>query len=387
MPSESTNRNYERNRESRGRRRRFKGAPFESTHETVAKTPSNVRRSRIDMPTRSAKSMSNLSSIDNEVTTDQGNSSNQNTSLMPFTRIIKWYKHISQTRETPPQMTQGKVIPLERRFSPPANQQTGYVGKKREFMGPLGLGEFVESMGGGFDEPDQPNVSPQIQVKSRSLIDISMTNLWGDEEEDYDIANGGDVENNEQENSLEKERRVSFSQSNRSSLLNTISRLVPLPPIAPNLVQFLDNPSVSGSVYESMETTFFGNNEERWSTPAFVITACNQMQKGDLFNIHCVSDYLAELKLTVNWAKSVKYLCEGEIRKYKSAGRGKRQRRLTRQGSTMKSENEVELKELHSDFINFLDSYEIFVSQMKEEHRGTAISAILIAGHNERLVT
>nr|CDS25853.1 rho GTPase activating protein 20 [Hymenolepis microstoma] len=387
MPTESNNRNYERNRESRGRRRRFKGAPFEAAHETVVKTPSNVRRSRIDMPTRSAKSLNNLSSIDKETTSDQGNSTNQNTSLMPFTRIIKWCKHLSQTRETPPQMTQGKVVPLERKHSPPGNQQTGYVGKKREFMGPLGLGEFVESMGGGFDELDQPSVSPHIQVKSRSLIDISMTNLWGNEDEDSDIENGGVVENNEQENSIEKDRRVSFSQSTRSSLLNTISRLVPLPPIAPNIVQFLDNPSVSGSVYESMETTFFGNNEERWSTPAFVITACSQMQKGDLFNIHCVSDYLAELKLTVNWAKSVKYLCEGEIRKYKSAGRGKRQRHLTRQGSTMKTENEVELKELHSDFTNFLDSYEMFVGQMKEEHRGMSISAILIAGHNERLVS
>lgn len=285
MPTESVSRNYERNRESRGRRRRFKGTPSEIVHETVAKAPSNVRKSRIDMPTRSAKSLNNLSTIDKDIASDQGNSSNQNAALMPFTRIIKWCKHISQTRETPPQMTPGKVISPEQKLSSPGCQQTGYIGKKRGFMGPLGLGEFVESMGEGFDEPDQLNGSPHIQVKSRSLIDISMTNLWGNEDEDYEIENDGGGENNEQENIVEKDKKVSFSQPARSSLLNTISRLVPLPPIAPNLVQFLDNPSVSGNVYENMETTFFGNTEDRWSAPAFAITACNQMQKGDLFNV------------------------------------------------------------------------------------------------------
>lgn len=288
MPIESVNRNYERNREIRGKRRHFKGAATESTYEPIAKTSTSSRKSRMDMPTRSAKSLNNLSLIDKEAV-DPGTSSNQNAALTPITKIIKWCKHISQTRENPSPVTQAKVIPVEQKSSPPRYQQTGYVGRKRGFMGPLGLGEFVESMGEGFDELDHPNGSSQIPVKSRSLIDISMTNLWGDEDdeglENDDNGSSGPGENNEQEASLKNERKVSFSQPSRSSLLSTISRLVPLPPIAPNLVQFLDNPSVSGNVYESTETTFFGNTEDRWSAPAFLVTACSQMQRGDLFDV------------------------------------------------------------------------------------------------------
>lgn len=282
MPTDSVNRNYERNRDNRGRRRRLKPANAESLHENLTKTSSNLRKSRIDMPARSAKSLNNLFSIDVDGSADQENSANQNVALNSLNRIIKWCKHISATRETQPQTNPLKNMPPEQRPSPPRYQQTGHIGKKRGFMGPLGLGEFVESMGGGFDEVDLANGSPHVQQKSRSLIDISMSNLWGNEDED-DIENDGD--NNDQEIRVEKARKSSLSQRSRSSLLNTISRLVPLPPTAPNLVQFLDNPSVSGNVYENMETTFFGNSEDRWSTPAFVVSACSHMQKGDLFNV------------------------------------------------------------------------------------------------------
>ncbi|KAM7534106.1 hypothetical protein Aperf_G00000117880 [Anoplocephala perfoliata] len=380
MPIDSFNRNYERNRDNRGRRRRLKAANVESLHENLTKSFANSRKSRIDMPARSAKSLNNLSCVEMDGGADQGNSTNQNAPLTPLNRIIKWYKHISATRETQPQTNLSKATPPEQTLSPPRYQQTGYVGKKRGFMGPLGLGEFVESMGGGFDDADLANGSPHAQQKSRSLIDISMSNLWGNED-DENIENDGD--NNDHDISAEKFRKALPVQPSRSSLLNTISRLVPIPPTAPNLVQFLDNPSVSGNVYENMETTFFGNTEDRWSTPAFVVSACSQMLKGDLFNVHCIADYLAELKLTANWANSVKCLCEGELRKYKSAGRGKRQKRLPNQGS--KSENETELKELCADFTTFFDMLDAFRSRMKDEYRGLPISAILIAGHNERL--
>ncbi|KAH9278368.1 Rho GTPase-activating protein 20 [Echinococcus granulosus] len=389
MPTESVGRNYERNRENRARRRRFKGSNVESVHEGLAKTPAGLRRSRIDMPTRSAKSINNLTQLDKESGGNQGNNAGAGGGggLMPISRIIKWYRNISATRESAPPITSGKVVTLDQNPSPPPHQRASYAGRKQGYTGPLGLGEYVDSMGGGFDEIDVANGSPQVPIKSRSLIDISMSNLWGEDEEgDADGDGDGTGGNGNYEGgSWEKVRRPSMSRERRPNLLTTISRLLPLSSTPSNLLQFMDSPSTSVNIYENTEITFFGSLEDRWSTPAFVVTTCSRMQRGDLFNVHCVSDYLAELKVTAEWVKGVKSSCESELRKYKAARKGRHSRRLTTQGNSLKCEYEAELKELHADFTAFLQACDAFMAIMKDELRGNPVSAILIAGHNERL--
>ncbi|VDM26563.1 unnamed protein product [Hydatigera taeniaeformis] len=284
MPTESVGRNYERNRENRARRRRFKGTNVESVHEGLTKTPTGLRRSRIDMPTRSAKSLSNLTLIERESGGTQSNTNGAGGGggLMPISRIIKWYRNLSTTRDSVPPTTQGKVVALDQNPSSPLHQLSSHAGRKQGYTGPLGLGEYVDSMGGGFDETEPPNGSPQAQVKSRSLIDISMSNLWGEEDETGPDGDGDETGRN---GSWEKVQRPSISMERKSNLMATISRLLPLPPTPPNLLQFMDSPSTSANIYENTEITFFGSSEDRWSTPAFVVTTCNRMQRGDLFNV------------------------------------------------------------------------------------------------------
>lgn len=284
MPTESVGRNYERNRENRARRRRFKGSNVESVHEGLIKAPSGLRRSRIDMPTRSAKSLNNLTLIEKDSGGNQSNNAGTGGGggLMPISRIIKWYRNLSTTREPVPPTTSGKVVPLDQNLSSPPHQQSSHVGRKQGYTGPLGLGEYVDSMGGGFDELDPTNGSPQTQIKSRSLIDISMSNLWGEDEE---IGPDGDGDEAGRNGSWEKVRRPSISLERRPTLLATISRLLPMPPTPPNLLQFMDSPLTSVNIYENAEITFFGSSEDRWSTPAFVVTTCSRMQRGDLFNV------------------------------------------------------------------------------------------------------
>ncbi|KAL5107064.1 Rho GTPase-activating protein 20 [Taenia crassiceps] len=386
MPTESVGRNYERNRENRTRRRRFRGGNVESVHEGLIKTPAGLRRSRIDMPTRSAKSLSNLTLIEKECGGNQGNNTGTGGGggLMPISRFIKWYRNLSTTREPVPPTTPGRVVAVDQNPSSPPCQQSSHAGRKQGYMGPLGLGEYVDSMGGGFDEIDITSGSPQVQIKSRSLIDISMSNLWGEDEE---IGPDGDADEAGRNGSWEKVQRPSISVERRPTLLAIVSRLLPLLSTPPNLLQFMDSPSTSVNIYENTEITFFGSSEDRWSTPAFVVTTCSRMQRGDLFNVHYVSDYLAELKLATDWVKGAKSLCEAELRKYKAAGKGKRSRRLISQGSALKGEYEVELKDLCADFTAFLEACDAFVAKTKDEFRGNPVSAILIAGHNERLVS
>uniref|UniRef100_A0A5K3EU57 Rho-GAP domain-containing protein n=1 Tax=Mesocestoides corti TaxID=53468 RepID=A0A5K3EU57_MESCO len=386
MPVDNANRNFERNRENRARHRRFKGTNVESMHEGASRASGVHRRSRIDMPTRGAKSMSNLASIDKENSTEPTN--NVAAGLTAFTRLFKWWRHPSSSRETPPgTTTHGKVSDIEPRISPtryhqqPPPQQSTHISKKKDCLGYLGLGEYVDSMGGGFEDPDVTGGSPQPQGKSRSLIDISMSNLWGTEDEETDEAGQSGS------SGPEESRKSSSTSERRPTLLSSIARLIPYPPTAPNLVQFMDSPETSTELYENMETTFFGNSEERWSMPALVITTCAHMQRGDMFNIHCVSDYMAELKLTANWAKNMRNLCDAELRRYKSAGISKHQRRLTVPSLAGKAENELELRDLCSDFAAFLDGFDTFLAQTKEDLRGAPISAILVAGHNEKLLS
>ena len=215
MQTESINRNYERNRESRTRKRRFRGATnTESLHEATMKTPPGIRRSRIDMPPRSTKSLSNLSQIDKEPIEDPNNNAGAVT-LLPFSRFLKWCKHISMTRETPPPSNSGKSDSFDPNLSPVWHQQSGNIGRKRGFVGPLGLGEYVDSMGGGFDELDLPSAPTHGQGKSRSLIDISMSNLWGAEEQDSKLPESGNCE----EEVSEKVHKSSASEDRRPTIL------------------------------------------------------------------------------------------------------------------------------------------------------------------------
>ncbi|KAL5961637.1 Rho GTPase-activating protein gacX [Taenia solium] len=387
MPTESVGRNYERNRENRARRRRFRGTNAESVHEGHTKTSAGSRSSRIDMPTRSAKSLNNLTQIEKESGGNQSNNAGTGGGggLMPISRIIKWYRNLSTTREPVPPTTPGRVVTVEQNPSSPLRQQSSNVGRKQGYMGFLGLGEYVDSMGGGFDEIDPTNGSPQVQIKSRSLIDISMSNLWGEDEE---IGPDGDGDEAGGNGSWEKVQRPSISLERRPTLLATISRLLPLPPTPPNLLQFMDSPSTSVNIYENTEITFFGSSEDRWSTPAFVVTTCSRMQRGDLFNVsileahvfflvktleyqvHYVSDYLAELKLATDWVKGAKSACEAELRKYKAAGKSKRSRRLTAQGNLLKCGYETELKDLCADFTAFLEAYDAFMAKTSSLYQG-----------------
>ncbi|VDM22785.1 unnamed protein product [Hydatigera taeniaeformis] len=82
-----------------------------------------------------------------------------------------------------------------------------------------------------------------------------------------------------------------------------------------------------------------------------------------IYQVHYVFDYLAELKLTADWVKAVKSMCEAELRKYKAAGKGKRSRRLTTQGNLLKCEYEAELKDLCTDFATFLEAYDAFTAK------------------------
>ncbi len=221
--------------------------------------------------------MSNLASVEKEpeATTPGG--------FAAFTRIFRWWRHSSTSRDNAPQSAQRKPSDAEPKESPIRQQQ---VTRKKGFYGPLGIGEYVDSLGDGFEDPDTANGgSPFPPKKSRSLIDISMSNLWGIDDEDAGVE---DLESGHDETPLSSgtdSRKTSTTSEKRPSVLSTISRLVPLPATAPNLVQFMDSPLTSAHLYESMETTFFGNSEDRWIMPAFVVTTCSQFQKGDMFNV------------------------------------------------------------------------------------------------------
>lgn len=241
--------------------------------------------------------MSNLAPKADKATpeTNQGNNSGVGGGgggFAPFSRLLKWWRHSSASRDSAPassaQRNVGDTPEVCKESSIQPTVSTQQQSKNKNFLGNLGIGEYVAEMGGGFEEPD--NNSPVGQKKFRSLIDISMSNLWV-----LDGAENGGAARDTAEaepspsphSSGANSRKVSSSSPDKwpMSVLATIKRLVPNPPSPPNLVQFMDSPRTSAKLYENLETAFFRNQtEDRWTTPAYLITNCGQFQRGDMFN-------------------------------------------------------------------------------------------------------
>ncbi|VDM03221.1 unnamed protein product [Schistocephalus solidus] len=255
--------NYERNRDSRSRKR-FRNVEQE-------KNKLGYSRARSEIPSRGYKSMSNLSAIPVE-------DGEQPPAASTISKIWKWLKHNSGKDAA---QTGGMgVTPVDRKPGPA--QKVGYYGN-------LGLGEYVGAIDDDFaddDEDESENISKA--PKSRSLINISVSNLWASENtEIVEIVVDRPPSDTprSRKGSTATEGKISCK---RQSLLDVITRRISsaAPPPA-SLVAMFDVPlqSLVSRLEENVETTSFGATEERWSLPAYVLTNDLRFYPGEQFTV------------------------------------------------------------------------------------------------------
>uniref|UniRef100_A0A0V0J7Q2 Uncharacterized protein n=1 Tax=Schistocephalus solidus TaxID=70667 RepID=A0A0V0J7Q2_SCHSO len=355
--------NYERNRDSRSRKR-FRNVEQE-------KNKLGYSRARSEIPSRGYKSMSNLSAIPVE-------DGEQPPAASTISKIWKWLKHNSGKDAA---QTGGMgVTPVDRKPGPA--QKVGYYGN-------LGLGEYVGAIDDDFaddDEDESENISKA--PKSRSLINISVSNLWASENtEIVEIVVDRPPSDTprSRKGSTATEGKISCK---RQSLLDVITRRISsaAPPPA-SLVAMFDVPlqSLVSRLEENVETTSFGATEERWSLPAYVLTNDLRFYPGEQFTLQRIHDYLSELKGAIQWTQAVSQLCDEQLKRERQSTRGRRQKKLldyTAAGAY--ADAETELRDLRVELACFQSKSAAFLQQKKKDMRSCAA---LLVTNNARLTS
>ncbi|KAL7056164.1 hypothetical protein AAHC03_021067 [Spirometra sp. Aus1] len=353
--------NYERNRDHRSRKR------FRNVEQDKGRLSSS--RARSEVPSRGYKSMTNLSALP----ADEGE---QNSTASTISKIWKWLKHNSGKDAGPTGAT--GAVPSERKSGP--TLKVGYYGH-------LGLGEYVGAIDDDFVDDDEEEMSGIAKpLKSRSLINISVSNLWAGENTEIE-----EIVVERPPSDTPRSRKCSSTTEattsigcGRQSLLDIIARRISSAPPPVSLVALfeLHLQLPLNRLGENVETTSFGAPEERWGLPAYVLANDLRFHPGEQFTLHRLHDYLSELNSTIQWSQAVSQICDEQLKRERQGIRGRRQKRLSDCAPPgAYADVETELKDLRVELACFQSKTAAFLQQKKKELRSNAAVLVANDGH------